>query len=456
MKSWEYGPLQAAENGRYLCNGSHPFFWLGDTAWQLLVKCSDEETELYLRNRAEKGFNVIQTVLVHTLDADEGNGRLPGRCRTDPAYWAHVSGVVEQAEKKGLYMGLLPAWGKLLRTGELNAQNAGRYAHFLGARFQKFPNIIWILGGDVRGSEAPETVRILARILKQYNPHRLMTYHPFGRTSSSLWFAQDDWLGLNMFQSGHRRYDQRSLKQWDDNAGSEVWFGEDNWRYVQRDHAIVNKPTLDGEPAYEGIRQGLHVADAPYWEAPDVRRYAYWSVFEGAAGHTYGHNAVMQFYSGGPAGAYGVRETWQQALHAEGAAQMGILRRLIESVAFSEALPRADRVTAGQGERYARVSVLEGESFLFCYSYTGRPFTLSLAGWPGGAGAITWYWMNPADGVCSFAGEIRAKENIAFQPPQRRCGANDWVLLLYAAEHGELIPPAVPDTAPTKECRPQS
>jgi hypothetical protein len=27
-----------------------------------------------------------------------------------------------------------------------------------------------------------------------------------------------------------------------------------------------------------------------------VRRYAYWSVFAGSCGHTYGHNAIMQFY----------------------------------------------------------------------------------------------------------------------------------------------------------------
>lgn len=55
------------------------------------------------------------------------------------------------------------------------------------------------------------------------------------------------------------------------------------------------KPVLDGEPSYEWVVQGLHDKKQPYWKAADVRRYAYWNVFAGAAGHTYGHNSIMQF-----------------------------------------------------------------------------------------------------------------------------------------------------------------
>jgi hypothetical protein len=89
-----------------------------------------------------------------------------------------------------------------------------------------------------------------------------------------------------MFQSGHRRYDQ------DD---SELGYGQDNWKYVRDDYSLVPvKPTIDGEPSYEGIPQGLHDPAEPYWNENDVRRYAYWSVFAGGFGFTYGNNAVMQ------------------------------------------------------------------------------------------------------------------------------------------------------------------
>ena len=59
-KPWDKGLLQVAKNGRYLVNGDTPFFWMGDTAWLLFHKLTIEETYVYLRNRRDKGFNVIQ------------------------------------------------------------------------------------------------------------------------------------------------------------------------------------------------------------------------------------------------------------------------------------------------------------------------------------------------------------------------------------------------------------
>ena len=225
--------------------------------------------------------------------------------------------AVAHAQDLGMYLGVLPAWGSLVKDRVLDQRNIEGYAEFLGSRFQKYPNIIWILSGDVRWDAGAEVFRKEAGILKKYDPERLITYHPFGRTSSSLWFHEDQWLDFNLFQSGHRCYDQASLGEWDDNAEKEDFFGEDSWRYVERDHGYERmKPTLDGEPSYEGIPQGLHNSRNPYWEEWDVRRYAYWSVFAGAAGHTYGSNAIMQFYDEAEGkGAYGVRESWREAMH---------------------------------------------------------------------------------------------------------------------------------------------
>jgi hypothetical protein len=40
--------------------GSEPFFWLGDTAWELFHRLNREEADRYLEDRARKGFTVIQ------------------------------------------------------------------------------------------------------------------------------------------------------------------------------------------------------------------------------------------------------------------------------------------------------------------------------------------------------------------------------------------------------------
>lgn len=435
--SWNREPLGISENGRYFMEGDRPFFWLGDTAWLMLQKLNAEESGLYLRNRREKGYNVIQTVLVHTLPgvAESGCSLAPGlKDVTEGAYWEFVDEILDMAESMGLYLGLLPAWGSLVKNNILNIDTVERYAEFLGSRFRGHPNIIWILGGDVRGDVYPEVFRREAEILKKYNPDRLITFHPFGRTSSSLWFHGENWLDFNMYQSGHRRYDQAFLGEWDDNKEKETFFGEDSWKYARRDYEYSpGKPVLDGEPSYEGIPQGLHNPHNPYWEEWDVRRYAYWSVFAGTAGHTYGSNAVMQFYTvGDKAGSYWVRESWQEALHHAGSSQMRYLKELMESVDFINGVPDDEMLLYGQKERYHRVAVFAGEDFVFCYTYMGDEFLLDLGRYM--HRAMDAYWMNPQDGTYSYIETIQGKKKWLASPVARKGMANDWVLVLRAAK----------------------
>lgn len=427
--------LHVSENGKYLLQGDKPFFWLGDTAWLMLQKLSEDEMRTYLRNRAEKGYNVIQTVLVHTLPgvSEDGCSLAPGiKNVMDKAYWDFVDRALDLAEELGMYLGLLPSWGSFVKDGVLNQKNIAGYAEFLGKRFQGRSNIIWILGGDVRGDAGKDVYPLEAEILKRYDPKRLITYHPFGRTSSSLWFHDEEWLDFNMFQSGHRRYDQASLGEWDDNAGKETFFGEDNWKYVERDHGYgTMKPTLDAEPSYEGIPQGLHNPHNPYWEEWDVRRYAYWSVFAGAAGHTYGSNAIMQFYAESEGkGAYGVRESWQDAMHHPGAAQMQYLKKLMESVDFVNGKPDDTMLLFGQKERYHRIAVFAGEDYVLCYDYSGDQFLLDLGRYM--ERPMDAYWMNPQDGTYSYIATLQGERKWLASPVVRKDKANDWVLVLRA------------------------
>lgn len=436
MKEWKTSPLHVSGDGRYLMEGDQPFFWLGDTAWLMLQKLSEEEILTYLRNRKEKGYNVIQTVLVHTLpDQALTSSLAPGvKDVTKPEYWSFADRILKLAEDMGLYIGLLPSWGSLVKGGILHMEAMERYADFLGKRYRGRKNLIWILGGDVRGDTAYQIFCREAEILKSYNPERLITFHPFGRTSSSLWFHEEPWLDFNLFQSGHRRYDQASLGEWDDNAKHETFYGEDNWRYVERDFSYgTKKPTLDGEPSYEGIPQGLHNPRNPFWEEWDVRRYAYWSVFAGAAGHTYGNNAIMQFYRNSDGrGSYGVREEWTDALHHPGSGQLGYLKRLMESVDFMNGRADDSLLLFGQKERYHRIAVFAGEDFVLCYDYMGDEFLLDLRRYKDQA--MDAYWMNPQDGTYSYIETLQGVDKWLASPTARKDRANDWVLVLRQSE----------------------
>lgn len=436
MKPWAYGALRVSENHRYLQNGDRPFFYLADTAWLLCQKTNADEARMYLRNRRDKGFTVIQSVLIHELPGMQATSLAAHeRDAQQPEYWDYVDQVLEMAEELGLYMALLPAWGSIVKNGLLTLENAPRYMRFLGERFRDRPNVIWLLGGDIRGDGFRELYRLEGTMLKQQNPDRLIGYHPFGRTSSSLWFHEEPWLDFNMFQSGHRRYDQMSLGAWDDNRlDKESFFGEDNWRYVERDLALTPpKPTVDGEPSYEQILQGLHDRSQPYWREWDARRYAYWSVFAGAMGHTYGNNSIQQMYTNPRvSGSFGVRYVWQDALHHVGAEEMGILRRLMESVDYQHGRPRQDLLLGEQEEKYGRVSLFGGDDFLFAYDYLGRAFSLSLA--PFAGRRMTAHWFNPVSGCESYFADLTGLLEATVKPVARFTPDNDWVLVIHAKE----------------------
>ena len=308
--------------------------------------------------------------------------------------------------------------------------NVVEYTYFISRRYANRPNIIWVMGGDVRASVNLPVFNRMAEIIKKNNPEYLVGYHPFGRTSSSNWLHEEPWLDFNMFQSGHRRYDQSSLGAWDDNAVKEEFYGEDNWKYVLHDYGLSPiKPTLDAEPSYEQILQGLHDETQPYWQAQDVRRYAYWSVFAGAMGHTYGDNSVMQFYRDrNRKGSYGAKDLWQEAIHHVGSSHMMHLRSLMESVDFSSGHSADELLLSGQKEKYDRIAVFAAKDYILCYDYLGSSFKLNLISYKDKI--MEAYWFDPTSGVYSFVTDVTGKDELTAEPPKRQGDGNDWVLVV--------------------------
>lgn len=398
--------LTISQNKRYLLEDNKPFFWLGDTAWLIFGNITEDEAYNYLKNRAEKGFNVIQSVLIYSTEGMETENRMywgaAGSYKTR-TYWEHVDKIIKMADELGLYFALLPCWGSLLKTNVITDENVLDYGKFLAKRYKDYNNIIWVLGGDIKADNYIHIYKKLGSYLKNTMPDKLVTFHPFGRCSSTMWFADEEWMDFNMFQSGHRRYDQCNLGAWDD-TGNPSYYGEDNWKYVQHDHAVSNKPVLDAEPSYEWIIQGLHDPKEPYWTAKHVRRYAYWSVLAGACGHTYGDNSVMQFYTAGHDGVhYGVVCDWNEAMHHEGSGQMTHLRTLMESVDFIHGKAEDALLLSGQKEKHNRVSVFAGNDFAIVYDYSGNEFVLDTSRFRG----LDMWWISPVTGIRSYIGKCK-------------------------------------------------
>ena len=430
-------PLKVAANHRYLATADdRPFFWLGDTGWLLLGRLDRDETERYLAKRADQGFTVIQVMVLHTAQQTnryaapaiiDGN---PAQPRTTPGndpgkpgeydYWDHLDWVIDRAAANGLYVALVPIWGTVAVDSKLPPARAAAYGTFLGDRYRDRPNIVWMNGGDTPGEQNVATWNALGNAIKAAAPAQLMTFHPFGRTDSSWDYHRAPWLDFNMFQSGHRSYAQEEK---DARA-------EDNWRYVEEDLARTPlKPTIDGEPSYENIPYGLHDLTAPRWQAADMRRYAWWAVFAGAFGHTYGDNDVMQmFVPGRDKPAYAANLRWDEALNAQGAGQMRHLRDLILSRPFFERVPDQSLIAGRNGTRYDRVVATRGRAYAMAYSYTGRPFRIQLGKIDGQQ--VRAAWFDPRTGTQTPIGRFPNRGQRLFTPPGTPRPGSDWVLLL--------------------------
>ncbi|KAA2242024.1 DUF4038 domain-containing protein [Chitinophaga agrisoli] len=442
-------PLCVSDNGRYFTTADGaPFFWLGDTGWLLFNKLTREEADKYLEDRHQKGFNVIQVMVVHSngeinaygdaalVNKNVATPRVtPGNSPDDTAqydYWDHVDYIVNKAAEKGIYMALVPVWGSNVKAGKVTVQQAKTYATWLAARFKDRPNIIWMNGGDIPGNQGLAVWNMIGTTLRQQDPGHLVTFHPRGRTQSSRWFHQASWLQFNMMQSGHRTYAQ-------DTSAGDLHYGEDNWKYVTADYKLKPaKPTLDGEPSYEGIPHGLHDSLQPRWTDSDVRRYGYWSVFAGAAGYTYGHNAVMQMHKPeDQSGAYGVRELWFNAINDPGAGQMMHLKNLLLSRPYFDRVPDQTLIAGQQGNKYNRLMATRGKEYAFIYTYNGRNISLNMGRIAGDTVKASWY--DPRNGQVTLIGKYANKGVANFDPPGTQQDGNDWVLILDTYQPGKEV-----------------
>ena len=420
--------LRVSDDGRRIVyEDGRPFFWLGDTAWELFHRLSREEADLYLEDRARKGFTVIQAVALAELDGlntPNAAGQTPladnDPARPNEAYFEHVDYVVDKAAEQGLFIGMLPTWGdkfnKKWGIGPevFTPENAKAYGRFLGARYKEKP-IIWILGGDRNPEENEdlEITRALAEGLREGDGGvHLMTYHPQGGSASWEWFHDDDWLDLNLFQSGHGAYDLP------------------NYRTTQTGYALKPvKPVIDGEPRYEDHPVNWKPEDG-WFNDFDVRQAAYWSMLSGAAGHTYGNHNIWQMWQPGRDPISSARTPWREAIRHPGSAQMGYMRRLFTSRPFLSLVPDSTVLSGNSGagaEATLAARDREGRYF-FVYTPYGKPVTVRMDKLSGQK--ATAYWFDPRTGEALRIDGVAATSEQTFDPPGEQGRGHDWVLVV--------------------------
>lgn len=417
-------------NGRYLTGDDNtPFFYAGDTAWELFHRVNREDAVYYLKNRARQGFNAIQAVVLSEfegLTTTNAYGRLPLKFSDglpDPAlpdtdgdysYWAHVDYIIREAQKLGLYIVLLPTWGdkfnKLRGKGPeiFNETNTLPYAHWIAERYKNESNIIWMLGGD-RPLTHPchrKTIDLMAQGIRSTGDTHLITFHPCGCQNSTDWLTDADYIDFHTSQTGH--------------SVDQCYRSDEIMLYMA---ANSNKPYMDAESRYEDHPACFDSSLGYLWNADDIRQNTYWNITSGTCGQTYGNHCVWSF-NDTPSAYFPF--TWKEALIHPGAEQFGYARKLRESrdfISFGAApelvkttYKAMGHITSGIGDRYAYV-----------YTPLGLPFCVDLEQL--GGRVLRASWFDPRTGEETVFAIMNGETPSHFVPPSQGKG-RDWVLIL--------------------------
>jgi hypothetical protein len=468
--------LRVSPDGRFLTQpDGEPFFWLADTGWSLFQRLSREDAEQYLKDRAGKGYTLIQAVVfggpADTVKSPNRYGQLPllknNPATPNPKYFEHVDWIVDRAARYGLRIGMLPTWGAGTVGGwvgtaskTFSPASAEAYGRWLGVRYRN-KGVVWILGGDTNPvgvgefsfdkSKRDMTVidyrsiwdAMAKGIVAGEGGKPIITYHltccawsGSALPRTSLYFADREWFSVNMLQSSHFR-DPESVKQL--TGVNFAWNGTYNYESVRAEYdSLPTRPIIDGEPRYEDLAIDVEsdpkiIAAKGYWNAYDVRNAAYHAVFAGAAGHTYGNHSVWQFYDplhNEPVQAARVELPWQKAILQEGAGQMQHVKSLMLSRPFFSRIPDQSLIVgdAGQGESHIGATRDRTGSYAMVFLPQGQPVIVDLSKLAG-SHAVAW-WFDPRTGTAErIEGSFATTGARLFTAPTS--GARtDWVLVI--------------------------
>jgi hypothetical protein len=434
--------LQVSSNGRFLVkeDGS-PFFWLNDSAW-FLPKVNNADVSSYLADRAQKRFtSVMIACMYHSDILYNGEGPFLHNNTDTPnaTFWEHIDFILSEAESYGLYVAITVMWAEDYRALIGNdLGKAYRLGHWLGTRYRDRNNVLWVVSGEYNDTSGWTTSlyeSVAQGLMDGHQGNHLMTIHPAGDQSSAQDFHESSWLSFNLLQSGHQSDNHAIVKP-------------ENYEVITHDYKLSPvKPVADGEPAYEDFLDGYNdngTSDSRM-EDDTVRRKAYWAVFAGAFGHTYGNENIEIMYIPGDDVDFPHRY-WKDALNDPGATQMRHVRTLMESRSFLNRIPDQSIVVSnvGSGPDHVQATRAADRTYAMIYIPRGGAVDVNLAKISGQGVAASWF--NPRDGSTTPIGPYLNSGTRTFDAPGGVTNGNDWILLLDST-NGTSVPPAITSPA---------
>jgi hypothetical protein len=406
-------PLKMSKNGRHLVNNrNEPFLLNADAGWLLLHKLKFEQARQYIDNRRDKFFNAIFIQLLPPEpDQQNAYNSVPFTALNDfstpnESYFKYVEDLIKYAKTHQMLVGIAPAWLGCCGTNWFDVQyqngieKSKSFGEYLGKRFGKYDNVMWIMGGDRDPLREEFVQKSMAEGIKSFAPTHLITYHAASSHSSTDVFANEKWLDLSMVYSYFR--------------GKEgVWTTEMPQVYevsTAEYQKISVKAFILGQSQYE---------DESIGSEQIVRRQAYWTILSGATGHCYG-SSVAEF-----------KEHWQRNMNLNGALSMSRFYKIFRGLPWELLRPETsgELITEGQGiyqnDDYSPVAILPNYRLAVMYLPVGHPVKVNMAKMKGSNLRVL--WINPKTNQRWAGGYFKPRAIRELIPPTL---SDDWVLLI--------------------------
>ena len=417
---YQHGFLRVSQNQRYLTYAdATPFLWMGDTAWAAPLKAKAADWEVYLDNRAAKGFSVVQIGPASEWAGSKDTlGNAPFEAgdiaHPNPQYWQEFERKVQRANEKGLVVFVAGLMEPVKRYPKV--ADAENFARYLSARL--FGNFVVLSPSfDSLYLELGDAV---GRALREADSVHLITQHPgtpSGQATNVIAekYFDKDYLDFSGDQSGHNNGNrERSAAQ------------AINWN-LHLYHRTPTKPVINLEAMYDAQGKGG-------WTADDARGLGYRSWLSGALGYTYGAGETDGKVAGGSGGLYGwvddpqKYDHWQKVIDWPSGWLMSYLRAFFAALEWWRLEPTSD-IIGNQPAAMLQQRVLaksDKGDFAVAYLPDANPITLDMARFPN---AMRGRWFSPTKNDWQPIDGTIAKGTVILAPP----GPGDWVLLLQTA-----------------------
>jgi hypothetical protein len=428
--------------GKFLINSitGKPVFITGDAAWSLITQLDDADVDLYLSDRASRGFNYIWCAAADNFSQTNAPKNFYGGVpfdgadftHEDPKYWAHVDDVIHRAATHGITVALSPAFVGLYSPGGYLAsiqasseELLAAYGEFLGDRYKNFPNIIWVVGGDVDPATGvvPKINALAVGIRSKDTVHLIVAEGEPQRAALDT-LSDAPWMDLNWLYFHTTNIPSNAAA----NYSRSPWL-----------------PPLQGEGWYENEHSATPLG---------LREQGYWAVLSGAYPGNGGFGNRPLWYFNGAGFAQHGEPNWQSQLNSEGSVDQMYLGKLFRSREHWKLVPDTDHtvMTAGYDSRSFSSSAWEtvtslvhrqpyrlgSESAVAARTSDGQTIIAYIPS--GSAATITVdmskitdatsqaksWWFNPKTGSATLIGIFLTKNSTQFTPPDR----NDWILVI--------------------------